>query len=274
MFATDFLFDNQRASDLGLMICSFDGNSEAATGGEIEYNVVKTPERDNFTFYGSQLNSVLTWNFSICKNPCKNQNMFFDQYEESMIMKWLVKTDGYRWLQFDEDGYEDIFYKVCINSKPHQVIGKTIGFDVTATSDCAYGFTDIIKKKSILNNFGSLKFTVHSDLNTMILPKIYMEVECTNMHIYNRKISITNEGSSGVICNTMIFQNIIKPPSSKSGIITINSDTGTVDGLNDPNNFNWNFLKLRDGINIISTDYDVGFIHLEIQYREPRYVRC
>lgn len=43
MFATDFLFNNLRASDLGLMICSFDSSPNPASGGEIEYNAVKTP---------------------------------------------------------------------------------------------------------------------------------------------------------------------------------------------------------------------------------------
>ena len=47
--------------------------------------------------------------------------MHFSQYEESMIMKWLAKTDGYRWIQFEQEGYEDIFYKVMINALPHQV---------------------------------------------------------------------------------------------------------------------------------------------------------
>ena len=79
MFATDCLFDKNRASDFGLMIGTFDNDSQTATGGNIEFNVVKTPNRDTFDFYGSQFNEVLTWNFSLIKNPCTNEDMHFSQ---------------------------------------------------------------------------------------------------------------------------------------------------------------------------------------------------
>lgn len=256
MYATDFLFDGQRASDLGLMICSFNGDFETATGGEIEYNVVKTPNRDNFTFYGSQLNSVITWNFSICKNPCKNDNMYFDQYEESMIAKWLVKTDGYRWIQFEQEGYEDIFYNVCISMTPHQVAGRTVGFDLVATSDCAYGFTDVIKKEQIrMDSNTCFQFNVHSDINTYILPiiKIYRDSGMIG------DFELNNQN------DTMIFKDIKEN-------LTINCDIETVEDLTKPDDFNWCFLKLTDGMNVITTKSDVGF-GIEIFYREPRYVR-
>ena len=80
MFATDFLINERRASDFGLMICSFGNGDEVASGGEIELSVAKTPNRDEYTYYGGELNSVLTWNFSICKKPCNNSEMYFNSY--------------------------------------------------------------------------------------------------------------------------------------------------------------------------------------------------
>ena len=138
MFATDFLFDQHYASDFGLMICSFDQSPETASGGEIEYNTVKTPGRDRFSFYGAQRNTAIEWHFSICKNPDQNQTSYFTQYEESRIAKWLLQTDGYKLFHFCQEGYEDIFYHACINMTPHQFLGQTVGFDLTVTSDCAY----------------------------------------------------------------------------------------------------------------------------------------
>lgn len=265
MFATDFLFDSQRSSDFGCMICSFDDNSETATGGEMEYNVVKTPDTDKFTFYGSQSTSVITWKFSICKKPCKNNNMYFTQYEESMIAKWLIKTDGYRLIQFEQDGYEDIFYNVYINMLPHQIMGKTVGFDLTVTSDHAYGFTDIIKIKQRIDSSTQLKFNVHSDINTYILPivKIYRgSTMIGNFSINNHSdTALTNS----ILNKPIIFENI-------EGNIVMNSDIETIEGLSNANDFNWNFIRLKDGLNIITTDSDIGF-DIELLYREPRYIR-
>lgn len=255
MYATDFMFDNQRASDLGLMICSFDGNFETASGGEIEYNVVKTPNNDRHTFYGSQFNSVIVWNFSICKNPCGNNDLYFNQYEESMVAKWLIKTDGYKLFQFDQEGYEDIFYNVCINLSPHQSSGKTVGFDLEVTSDCAYGFSDTIARKGTINSSTPLTLNVYSDINTYIFPYVKMN------GIGNFYIDNDVDGSK----QRIVFKNISRE-------IIMDSETDIISGLNNPNDFNWHFLRLADGINIITTNSNTD-IKIEIQYREPRFVR-
>ena len=173
MIATDFIFDGKHASDYGLMIASVNNNNdEVASGGDMEYSVAKAPNNDSFTFYGSQFNNVLTWNISVIKNPCKNSDMIINAQEESEIAKWLIKTDGYRWFQFDQEGYEDIFYKVYINMTPNQVAGETIGFDLVITSDCAYGFSDIITKQIVINASTPYKFYVNNDINEYTLPQI------------------------------------------------------------------------------------------------------
>ena len=75
MFAADFQFDNNLASDFDLIIGAFDDDVETATGGEIEFNVVKTPNSNRYDFYGAQFNTVLTWNFSVIKNPCTHSHL-------------------------------------------------------------------------------------------------------------------------------------------------------------------------------------------------------
>lgn len=254
MFATDFLFDNQRASDLGCMICSFDGGAETASGGEIEYNVVKAPNRDKYTFYGAQLDSVITWTFSICKNPCKNDTLYFDQYEESMITKWLLKTDGYKSFQFNQEGYEDIFYNVYINLSPHQIAGKTVGFDLEVTSDCAYGFSDIITRKAVISSSAPLTLNVHSDINTYILP--YVKINGKG------DFCISNDRDESQKATEV--KNVLRE-------IIMDSDTDMISGISSPNDFNWHFLRLVDGINTITINPG-SEVEIEIQYREPRRV--
>ena len=260
MFATDFLFDGQRASDFGLIICSFDGDFETASGGEVEYNVVKAPNSDRFIFYGSQLNSVLTWNFSICKNPCSNEDLFFNQYEESRVLKWLLKTDGYKELQFDQDGYEDIIYYVYFNISPYQINGKTVGFNLVATSDCAYGFSNTIVKHAKINTSTPLKINVHSDLNIYILP--YIKIR--NVHGVD-KFYIKNDNDKFNTSTT--FSDM----ENEKNVIIMDSNSDTILHLTDPNKFNWYFLRFVDGWNIISTN-SFKEIEIEVRYREPRRV--
>lgn len=261
MFATDFLFDNQRASDLGLMICSFNGDIETASGGEIEYNAIKTPGSDTFSIYGSQLNSVIVWNFSICKIPHANTSPYFDPYEESQVVKWLLNMKGYKTLQFNQPEYEDIFYQAYFNITPHQVAGQTIGFDLVATSNCAYGFSDIIKRKSILNSSAPLRLHIRSDVNTYILPKV--KIKGTG----NFKINNYSDENlqHSILTKALEFQNITKE-------IMMDSEMDIITGLSSPSDFNWHFLRLIDGKNIITTGSESN-IEIEIQYREPRYIR-
>lgn len=260
MFATDFLFDNQRASDFGLTICSFNGDFETASGGEIEYNVAKTPSRDRFTFYGAQLNSVITWNFSICKNQCQNQTLYFNQYEESAIAKWLLKINGYRELQFDQEGYEDITYNAYFNMAAHQINGKTVGFDLTATTDCGYGFTGTIKRTATINASTPLKLNIYNDINSYIFPHVKIKRKGGYGDFY-----IKNESDKQNRQTEFINM------QNESFEIVMDSDSDTILGLHDPNKFNWYFLRLIDGCNTIQTnsEYDID---IEIQYKEARRV--
>lgn len=253
MYATDFLFDTNRLSDFNCIICSFDGEPEPASGGEIEFNVVKSPNKDRFLFYGAQFNTVLTWNFSICKNVCSNNDMHFDQYEESMLAKWLLKTDGYKPFQFDQEGWEDIYYNVYINMKPRQVGGRTIGYDLTVTSDCGYGYSNEITKIATINSSTPLKFNVNNDINTVIYPHIQIKG--------SGDFYISNENDS-----------MYKPSefSNVTTTIVMDCENDIIEGLS-PTNFNWYFIRLIDGQNIIATNSKLN-LELEIKYRESRRI--
>ncbi len=261
MYATDFLFNENRASDFGLIICSFNGEFETASGGNIEYNVVKTPNRDNYDFYGAQFNEVLTWNFSIFKNPCQNNNeeIYFNQYEESQIAQWLLKQDGYKWFQFDQDGYRDIYYMVQINMLPHQVSGQTVGFDLTVTSNCGYGFTDEIVREFTFNKNKKIRLDIHSDTNSYILPYV----------------TVNGNGDFYISNDSDLSQNRLNGEETRLYHVTeeiiMDSNNDIINGIKNTSDFNWYFLRLVNGVNNISTDSDSD-IKINFIYREPRRV--
>lgn len=256
MFATDFLFDNNRASDLGLMIGSFNNELPTAAGGDIEYNIVKTPNRDTFDFYGAQLNTFITWNFSIVKNPClsNDQSPYFSQYEESRIAQWLLKQDGYRWFQFDQKGYQDVYYKVHINMLPRQIGGKTVGFDLTVTSNCGYGYSEEIFKEYTINKDKPIRLDIHSDINSHILPHITL-----------------NGMGTFYISNKSDLPRKYTKLEHINGEIILSCDDDMIEGISSPNDFNWYFLRLVNGVNHIVTDSQ-NDINIKIIYREPRRI--
>jgi hypothetical protein len=274
MYATDFLFDENRLSDFGYMIGSFNGETETATGGNIEFTVVKSPSNDRFNFYGSQLNEQLVWNFSILKNPCQNENeeMYFTQYEESQLSQWLLKQDGFRFFQFDQEGYEDVYYRVQINMLPHQINGRTIGFDLTVTSDCGYGYSEEIEKTFIFNNSKSIRLDVHSDTNSYILPYFTIYGK-GNFYISNNSDLSQNYSNGKDTEFTDVNGTIIL--DSENDIIGLleneGKDNEQIVNYSSPKNFNWYFLRLVNGVNNIATN-STSDVTLKIKYREPRRV--
>ena len=172
--ATDFLFCGQRLSDFNFIVCCFDGEKPTISGGEIEINVIKPPSNDKYVFYGSNLNSVLEFKFSIMKNPCnKNQDeLYLNSHEQSVISKWLKKRDNYHWVQFDEEGFEDIAYKVQTNLAPYLFNSKVIGYNVTMTSNCGYGFSNEIIIEETIDKNKPLYINLHNDTDSYSFPLI------------------------------------------------------------------------------------------------------
>ena len=258
MYATDFLFDTNRLSDFNCIICSFDGEPEPASGGEIEFNVVKSPNKDRFLFYGAQFNTVLTWNFSICKNVCSNNDMHFDQYEESMLANWLLQMDGYKYFQFDQDGY-DVNYRATMQMTPHQIGGKTVGFNLTVTTDCGYGYSSEITRKAIINATTPLKIKVNNDIKTVVYP--YIKINGTgSFHISNDSDTTQRVANAKETRLDNVFESII-----------LDCENDVIEGLGNPNDFSYYFPRLVSGENIITTNSSSD-IEIEIKYREVRRV--
>ena len=260
MFTTDFVFDGKRASDMGFVLCSFDGEREPATGGEVEFEVVKPPDNDKYDFYGAQYTSPLEWNISIMKDICRyKDDLYFTNEEERMIYKWLQRRDGYHWFCFcrkDEDA--EVFYKVKINLQPHFIGGQTIGFDLTVTTDSAFGYSALKKKKTTINQNTSFTLYIDIDTETYILPEF----------------NITGSGEFYVSNDNDPNRNYEKGTASEfknpSDTIYMNSEFGVIDGV-EPENFNWRFLRLVDGKNVFTTNSSSN-VTLEIFYREVRRV--
>lgn len=259
MIATDFIFNGQNASDYGLIICSFDGELQSASGGEVEFEIVKPPGSNKYTFYGAHYNTVLEWNFSVMKKLCDYNDVYeFSNEEIRDISNWLEQEDGYHWFMFcQENDGEDIYYEVQIDVAPHQVGGRTIGFDLKVTSNSAFGYSSLHKKKKTIKNEDPLVIYIDNDTRSYLLPVV----------------KITGSGDFS-ICNESDIVRMSKQKVSTfvdvDTDIYMDSENEIIDGVS-PNNFNWNFLRLVNDKNVISTDSSDG-ITIEIEYREVRRV--
>ena len=261
MFAGDFLFNNQKASDFNLVISSDNGGDAVVSGGEIEISSVRPPDRDNYDFYVGSLNSPIQFTFFFFLNRCDDPNdNYITQEEESRIAKWLLRKSkhlGYGWLQFDQEYYRDICYHVCFNEmKPIQVNGRTVGFELNCISDCGYAFTNEKKHKFNLVAGSNVTIVLTNDMVTYTYPKITISGGSGNFYFANN--SDTEQLSSK-------FKNV-------TGTLELDCQNDIINGLTSPTDFeNWIFPRMVDGDNEFETN-SANTLTVELSYREARRV--
>ena len=262
MHSDTFNFDGHDLSDFGCIICSFDSNGITIEGGDIEYNVAKTPNSNMNGYVGNEYSDPYKFTFSIMKNNCvkNNKTDYFTVPEQTEILKWLMKENGYGLFYFDGDEMRDIYYFAYINAVPHYISDKVYGYDLTVTTNAPCGFTKEYNKIYNIGTSQTIPLFVHHDVLRYCYPQITITAtsNITEVIIRNTTDTFLNQ--------TMRIKNI------KNGqIINIDCENGQISGI-DYDYFNWIFFRLIDGFNNIQFSTD-GTFKIEIKYRETRRIR-
>lgn len=193
MYCTDFVFNGERLSDHNLMICNFDGSESTQNGGDVTFITVKPPYSDKHTYYTYSYETPISLTFSICKNPCKttDEDMCLNQDEQSYLKRWLQRADGYYWLAFDQDGFEDVWFNSKFNLQPHFIDGRVVGYDVTVDTDSPYGYSQENKNEFSIKVGDSYKIIDYSDSVGSIYPKTQINVlPITNKYVYEGSFQV------------------------------------------------------------------------------------
>lgn len=264
MYSNHFIFNGHSSKEFGVRICNFD-SFETTAGGEIEYNTVLAPNKDTYDFYGATIPNVLSWTFHICKEKNNSKDMCFSVDEERHLAKWLIGENGYKELIFDCGDYRSICYNAYFQMTPYQVNGCTIGYILTATNDSGYGYSIEYTREDYFNSFTEDNLYLDSkpiqiQINNDIKNKIYPVITIDGSGDFN----IIHADADGYTISTSTFKNV-------NSQIVMDSRNDIITGLNAPSDFNWNFLFLKDGMNVFTcTSTDI--VKFKISYREIRRV--
>lgn len=269
MWCKDFIFDGERLSSFGLMICNFGGDSnDTWSGGDVTFTTIQSPNSDKFTYYASRFETPISFTFSICKNTCNIQNqknMYLSQREQSYLMRWLQKVDGYHWMAFDQEGWEDVWFNVQINPQPYYLFGNVVGYTLTCTADSPYGYSKLLQKNFTLNS-GNTNNTITIKNYSDIVGNIYPRVKLTALG--NGTIRLKT-GSKNNYRNTEI-ENVTTGTE-----IILDKETDLVYGITNMNNFNYIFPILSNEYEDTDTSFvnmgEVG-VQIEISYRFIRRI--
>lgn len=170
MYADIFEFNGIKSSDLGYYIAGFDGFSNdgvGATGNDVTFSTSKPANSYSWNFHGSKYENPLTASFQIGKFNCgvdKDRNYELSQQDCAFLLRWLVRTDGYKILRFFQggyEGYENTFFKAQNKLQWVRYGGKIVGAQVDIACDAPFGYSDVQTFEVPCSDGNS--FTIYND---------------------------------------------------------------------------------------------------------------
>ena len=261
-----FLFDGELSDDYGIIMANIN-SEENWTVGSPTYITSTTPSSDILHFYSSKFETMLSCEFSIIKNPCLNDgDIYFTQEEYSAIMRWLQREDGYKWLQFDVEEYEDVYFHAKLSLTPIYISGKVTGFNVKMDTDAPYAFSKPYIKKYNLSSGQKVTFENYSDKVGDIYPYTTLRPNITSSNAVTLSLITQLQNYQA---NTTTIKNV------KSGdVITLDKDSDLVKGVGVLNNFNFVFPKISNSYSTRTNTLWVSGCSCEVtmQYRLIRMV--
>ena len=262
MYCTDFIFDGLSSKEYDLMICSFDSGSSGTftAGSHIEFTKFKAVNSNKWSKTGASYNEPLTFTFQICKYN-NEYNEPFSERELAFLIRWLVRKD-YKYLQFIQEGYENVYYNCQMTAEQYMICGECYGLTLTVTCDAPFGWSDIITTTISSSSTKTVKIYDSSDEIGEIYPIIELHANHTSS---TQDIQITNNltGKSTKIKNCMPNEIIImknrKIESSNTEHKTLYDD------------FNWKWFTIgntfTNRINEITVN---GNCDIVMKWRVPR----
>lgn len=266
MFCQDFIFCDEFLSDHGLMLCNFDKTEGTQSGGDVTFITSKPPSTNIYSHYATQFETPITMSFQIGKIDCGLETLeehYFTQDEQSDLYRWLQRVDGYHWLGFDQEGWEDVWFNAQFNLQPIYVFGHVVGYDCTINTDSPYAYSQEHKRDISLAPDDIYTFKNYSDIVGSIYPNIIITP------ITAGEVNLES-GCDGNKVTTIISNTTANTP------ITLDGNNDYIDGISTLDNFNFKFPILANTYTNIDTYFKNTSninLNLSISYRYVRRVQ-
>lgn len=247
MKAYDFLYDNRKLSDFGMIICQFgsSGVNTVSNGSYITFNTSPTLNGAKHELISTEYSDSLTATFQICKNQCSVDRRDEITVEELRdIMEWLNRKEFHKFQLLDEE-YINIYFEASFNVSKIEFNGRVYGLELEMLTNRPYA-----SHEPIFVNFKDVKANEQkkiyskSDEEGYLYPEMEIVIKSDgDLEIYNslenRTMKIKNCVSGEVIK--------LNYPIIETSILShkINND------------FNWVFFRIantfRNKENIITS---------------------
>lgn len=241
--ATDFEYDGQLLSDLGFIICEFDGrkgivNSEP--GSVISFTKVPRNGGKIHSLSGAVFDACYAATFHICKNPELVEDDFMEEMKISSeefrgLMHWLNRREFLPFRLIDSDYLSDVvYYDASFNIKKIKIGEVLYGLELSMETNRPFGYGLPIELSHTFSGTSDrLSITDTSD----DVGYLYPEVRITATGAGDISITSSYDNAATTIKNCTAGE-----------VITLSGDamtiTSSVSTHNIANDFNYEFLKI------------------------------
>ena len=236
----DFEYDGITLSDMGYILCDFDGGGSKtiSSGSKISFTTVSSLHGQKDELVSSEYSECIGSKFQICKIPCNNDDSFFEISvdDQRYLTSWLNRKGFHKFKLLSEE-YFNFYFEASFNVNKIEVGGIVRGLELEMITNRPFAISEPIKiKHTISGENGS--FTIH------------------NMS--------DDEGAIGVKTNIKLLQDgdlMITNNFTGKQTSILNCKYGETITLDDPiistdipehkvqDDFNWNFIKLYHKFN-------------------------
>ena len=150
MYASNFEYDGRLLSDLGFIVCRFDGagSDDVEKGSEISFELASARNGARKYAAGASYKNTLSTTFQICKDPdfYKASEMEVTNEEFRMLGRWLNRSEFLWFRSFDhcEPEKKKPWFRASFTLSRIQIDGTTYGVELEMTTDSPFGYGDEI----------------------------------------------------------------------------------------------------------------------------------
>lgn len=264
IFADDVIIGDFKFSDYGLILASFNNNSESTEDLGMDHETIEEYIGHTPTpiFLGSQYSSKLKPTLTIIKNPCVHKYLYFTEHECRDLLRRLTGYYGYRRMQILQKFVDDeIFFNVRTVSVNYQkVMGKILGLILNMECDSLFAWTrEMDVTISAKRNKEFNLYISTDDLHNYVYPIMSITVPSTLGSITIKNLSDNN------------WTTTIKRVSAKEQI-TVDSLHQTISSSSRQfiaDDFNMHFPRFVPDKNTFIADQDIP---ITFRYILPRKV--
>ena len=141
----DFEYDGMTLSDMGYIVCDFNGSNgfkNVTLGSVLTFNKIKVNQGKKYLLASSQYDECIEDKFQICKNPCNKSDMPLTDEDIRQLMRWLNRREFLPFTIISDD-FQNIHFEATFNIEKIVFGDEVYGLELSFLTNSPFAYADV-----------------------------------------------------------------------------------------------------------------------------------